>query len=397
MATGSILALCTLILLTAMTMTNLSITAMRLTQNGRDKAISLSLAEAGIDDGVDRLRLNNAYTGTGSAIELRDSSNALLGSYSTTTVGINPNLVDVYSTGTTVNEKPRQVRARVAISGLAIGDGAMISNGSITVDGSVDIRTDPIDRRNAHVRANGNVTFTGGAASVDGRIAAAGTVTMASGISTDTLFPTGQSGAARIPFPSRQTKNAWKSQWIAEAQAGGSIPGFNGTRTITAPIFVNGNISLSAGETLTINGTGTVYVKGSITMRGSSKLINTVKLVVEDKFDQRGLSAALIDNPVYEADGTWSFIPPTLMALSEDFDDAISLTGNASNNQYSMIYAVNGGIDVAGNVSVRGALIAGGRGATINAHGNYSQLYPDSAVTTSKIGNAPAVISWIEM
>src|SRR5687767_5836014 len=92
MATGAAMALCSLVMVTVLTMANLSITGMRLTQNGRDKAISLSLAEAGVDDGVDQLRLNNNYLGTGTALQLHDADGKLLGTYRTSMVKVNNNL-----------------------------------------------------------------------------------------------------------------------------------------------------------------------------------------------------------------------------------------------------------------------------------------------------------------
>jgi hypothetical protein len=400
MATGAAMALCTLVMLTVMTMANLSITAMRLTQNGRDKAISLSLAEAGIDDAVDRIRLNNDYTGTGGAQSLHDADGNLIGTYSTTTVRVNDNLIDVYSTGKTTNEKPRQVRARAVISGLNIGDGAMIANGDIIVNGSINLKTDPLGLRNAHIRANGNTVVKGIGAYVDGRVSAVGTVTMNDGVSTDTLFPKGQNGAARIPFPSKKTVKEWENQWIVQAKSTGNI--INGpvktSMTITAPAYVNGNIDLQGSVVLKIEGTGVVYVDGSVLMNGNSKLINSTQLVIKNKFTQS--SSALLgitQTPEYLADGAWSYTPPVMIALSNDPIEAVYLTGSAANNQYSMIYAANGGIYVDGSSEIRGALVAGGEGAQIYSEGSYVHKYPDKAVMASKIANSPTVISWIEM
>lgn len=399
MATGAAMALCTLVMLTVMTMANLSITAMRLTQNGRDKAISLSLAEAGIDDAVDRIRLNNSYPGTGGAQSLHDADGKLIGTYNTVTVRVNDNLIDVYSTGTTTNEKPRQVRARAAISGLTIGDGAMISNGDIVVNGSIDLKTDPLGMRNAHIRANGNTLVKGIGAYVDGRVSAVGTVTMNDGVSTDTLFPKGQAGAARIPFPSKKTVKDWENQWIAQAKAGPTIPGpIKTSVTITAPAFIDGNIDLQGSVVVKIEGTGVVYVNGNVTMQGNTKLINSTQLVIKGKFRQQASALlGITETPEYLADGTWSYTPPVMIALSNDPTEAIYLTGSAANNQYSMIYAANGGIYVDGSSEIRGALVAGGEGAQIYSEGSYIHKYPDKAVMASKIANAPSIISWIEM
>lgn len=391
MALSTVLALSALVMMTFMILTNLAIGSIRLTINGRDKAISLSMAEAGIDDSVDQLRLNNSYAGTAGLLAVGE------GTFDVNVVTVNQNLRDVYSTGITSNGKRRNVRARVNLTGLAFGDGAMISNGDIAINGSVLVQTVPSNQRNAHVRANGSVSVVG-ATSVDGRIAAAGTVSMPYGSSSDSLYPYGQSGAARIPFPTKAVIKQWKQQWIANAQAGGTIGGINRTSaTITGPKYINGDIILTSGDTVTINGTGPIYVNGSVTMRGSSKLINSSHLIVAGTFEQVGATVTDPYDPVYEADGSLTSTPPALIALSSNITQAVRLTGTATNNQFSVIYAVNGGIDVQGNVNVRGSLVAGGKGATITASGNYTHDYPKNAATSVRFANLPAVTSWIEM
>lgn len=394
LALGTVMLLISSVILIFLTLTNLSITSLRLTANGRDKAISLSLAEAGVDNAVDEIRLNNSYSGTGGAVTLTDTSGVSAGTYNVQVTAINENLLDVYATGITPNGKVRDVRARVALSGLTIGDGAMLSNGDINVNGSVLVQTEPLNQRNAHLRANRNITGVG-SASVDGRVAAAGTVSLgASVISTDTLYPAGQSGAARIAFPTEDTIATWKTQWIADAQAGGTISGITGTATITGPKYIDGDITMNGGDTLTITGSGPIYVNGNVKMSGNSTIFNTSNFIVSGTFTQVGTT---LGDPVYLADPKTVHTPPALISLSTDLNTAIRLTGTSTNNQYSVIYAVNGGIDVQGNVQVRGSLIAGGVGATITASGNYTHTYPQNAVTGIKFANAPAVTSWIEM
>lgn len=394
MALATVLILISVVVLTFLTLTNLSITALRLTSSGRDKAISLSLAEAGVDDAVNHLETNAFYAGTVNPISLTVDG-ASLGDFAVRTVAVNQNLVDVFSTGRTINGADREVRARVNLSGLSIGDGAMLSNGDVNINGSVLVQTYPLDRHNAHVRANEDVVIDG-ATSVDGRVAAAGTVSMPYGSSTDTLYPLGQPNAARIPFPTQATINKWKSQWVADAQAGTIMGGITGSATIVGPAYIDGDITLNSGDVLTITGTGPIYVNGSVTMKGHSTLINSSHLVVSGKFKQVG-STATEDVPEYLADDTTSYVPPALISLSNDPDDAIALTGGATNNQYSVIYAVNGGIDVQGNTYVRGSLVAGGKGSKINASGNYTHDYPNNAVTGVKFANNPTVVSWIEL
>ena len=283
----------------------------------------------------------------------------------------------------------------------------MISNGDVEINGSVTVQTEPIGNKNAHIRANGNINVSGGAASVDGRVAAAGTVTMSNGVSSDALFPTGQSGAARIAFPSEATVRAWKNEWTTAARAGSVVnatdifAGGKKNATITGPAYINGSLDMSGGETLTITGAGPIYITGDVTMRGNSTMVNTSHVIVGGTFRQVGTTLADGspggENPKYEANPATGETSPALISLSKHLTEAITLTGNATNNQFSVIYAVHGGITVHGTVEVRGSLVAGGEGADIIATGNYTHSYPDGAVTGSPFARAPIVTSWIEL
>jgi Tfp pilus assembly protein PilX len=403
---------------------NLSATSLRLTSNGRDKAISLSLAEAGVDDGVDQLRMarlanpDATWAGTSGAVTLTEGSGNVTGTYTVQTVPISKNLVDIYSDGTTTNGKKRQVRARVNMSGMTVMDGAILSNGDVEISGSVIVKTSPFGRGNADIRANRNIMGNGSAAMVDGRVAAVGTVNLGGVTSTDDNYPRGQSGAPRIPFPDAYTIAAWKNQWYTQARSTNMIlPGFSGssgngslpssyedgyriyrtasgskvTLTISGPAYINGNISLSGNDKLVLRGSGPIYVSGNVNMGGNSVLTNSVNLIVGGTFKQVG---STVQEPIYEAGS--SPIPPCLISLSTDPTEAIKLSGNATNNDFSVIYAVHGGITCTGSVEVRGALVAGGIGCTVEVQGNYTHTYPKDAIQNAEIAIVPTVISWIE-
>ncbi len=381
MALSTVLVLIALVSLTFLTLANLSTAAVRLTSEGRDRVISLSLAEAGIDDAVDRIRADNAYPGTSSPITLYEdaSDTKPLGTFAVQVTPVSGSQdLDVYSTGTTTNGKRCQVRARVKISDFTFDDGAMLSNGDISVSGVSTVETSPLYGGNAHVRANGNITFAG-AAHVDGRVAAVGTVSLAPGSSTDRLYPSGQPGAARVAFPARPDTDGWKARWIADAKQGATYGAITGTpsggMTITGPAYVDGDIQMDSGHTLEITGSGPVYVNGNLLMQGGSTLRNRSTLIVRGRFEQSASSGS----PVYEADPSLAPTPPALIALTSDPARAIRLTPSGTDNLYALIYAVNGGIEIApqGIVAVRGALVAGGKGALITVSGNYRHVYPD--------------------
>jgi hypothetical protein len=400
MALGTVLVLAALVTLTFLTLANLSTAAVRLTAAGRDKAISLSLAEAGIDDTVDQLRLNKAYKGTSSPATLyEDALNTRpLGTFTVKVLPVpgRADLVDVYSVGRTTNNKERAVRARVSFPEFTFSDGAMLSNGNITINGPVGVGTLPLNGGNAHVCANGAITLAG-AALVDGRVAAAGSLNRQSLITTDALFPAGQSGAAPIAFPTRAETDGWKTRWIADAQRGTAYGAINGTpgagMKIIGPAYIDGDIRLSGGHTLEISGSGPVYVNGSVVMTGAATLKNASTLIVRGRFEQSASSGA----PVYEADPALAPTPPALIALASDPARAIRLTAGAANNPYSLIYAANGGIEIAAQGLVRGSLVAGGTGAAITASGNGLHAYVSNVTAARKFTSPPRVVSWVEI
>jgi len=399
MALATVLGLTTMILLTFATLANLSIAALRFTSGGRDKAIALSLAEAGIDQAVeaigDAALKGTNYKGTNGPVALDG------GTFSVKVTDVSENLKDVYSDGLPTNGKSRRVRARVNLSGLSVGNGAMISNGNVEVYGSVVVQA--VDKNNsvlpeariADVRANGQITGNGSAV-VDGRVAAAGSVNIGSVTATAGT----KSGAPRIAFPTPTKINAWTEQWVGDAKKTGNVVASglslkNGdTTTITGPACINGEIKMTGG-TLTFAGDGPIYVNGNVTMSGNSRLVNGSNLVVAGTFKQTGNT--LDSTPAYEAAPSPTQAPPGLIVLSDDQNSAVMLTGGATNNQYSLIYAVNGGISVEGNTKVNGSLVAGGKNAKLTSQGNYTHSYPKDSVNLSRFAVAPEVQSWIEM
>jgi hypothetical protein len=404
MAMGTVLALISLVMLTFLTMTNLSVSAMRLTANGRDKAISLSLAEAGVDYAVDQIRASaqsnydnngdiyNSWTGTGGAMTLNNAAGVPTGTFSVTAANVagNRNEIDVISTGTTPNQKVRQVRTRIAINGISFDGGAMLSNGAIRISGSVDVQTASGPAGNADVRANGNIT-TNGNPSVDGAVMAAGTV--------DPRWPDGISGAPRIDFPNASDIAKMEEDFAARAKAGGTqdvawvrsemLAG----RSINGPLYVTGDLTLNSGEILRLAGKGPIFFAGNVDLRAQSTLVNgmtgAADVVVGGWFKQRG-GSTFAANPVSGK------APPGLFSMSTS-NEAIELNGNSSNDQYGVVYAVKGGITVGGNTEVRGSLVAGSEISMIDATGNYTHYYYNQSLNDKPFLISPAVKSWIEM
>lgn len=394
-----VLVLMTMMGLTFMTLASVAGTALRLTGGGRDRATALSLAEAGIDDTVDQLRLSSAYTGTGaSPVTLYEDAASTIpsGTFATTVTPVSgePNQVDVLSTGTTPNGRTRQVQARVDMGPADLSGGAFVSNGDIVINGSVLVQTSPIGQHNATARANGDITVTGSSARIDGTVAASGSVSMNPIVSSQ---GEGVTNAARMEFPSPSTISAWQSRLITQAQAGGTFtaallktsislaPGRS--LAVTGPRYITGNLALTSGETLTLLGPGPFYFSGDISFTGTAKLINATEMYVGGRFIQSGGTyAAAITTPA-----------PMLVSFSNDLDDAIRMRGNSINDNFSVVYAVNGGIDMSGTTAVTGILKAGGKGATINVSGNYLHTYPATNEPNIALPSSPRVLNWMEL
>ncbi len=401
MALGTVLVLTALVLLTFMTMTNLSMAAMRLSAGGRDKAIALSLAEAGVDHAAAQIKASvdnnyaiykqyrNTWQVTGAVTSLSDADGQTVGQFKLTVANVpgNANQVDITSTGIAPNGKTRQVRAKVAINGLSLVGGAMLSNGGIKIRGNVTVQTVSGPSGAADIRANGDIVG-GGSALIGGDVAAAGTV--------DKDFPSGQSGAPRIDFPTAADIADMRRKWEAAAKAAGTMTAaevlaeVRAGRPIMGPKYISGDITLDQDEVLSFTGNGPFYVAGSIDLKSKSRLTNMSDLVVEGAFKQRAGSEyaavpALLTDP-----------PPTLNSLSTD-NQAIELAGHATHD-FSVVYALRGGISVTGNTTIRGSLVAGSEiELAIDAGGNYTHNYLNRSLNDAPFVNRTTVTSWIEM
>lgn len=393
MTLASVLVLMLVVAVALMALTNFSVTAARMSVPNRERASALSLAEAGVDDTVDRLRANSAYNVTGAVTTVTNADGTTAGTFTVTTKHYPPNEVDIFSDGQTPGTAPigqtSKVYARVHITGDPRA--AILSNGDVSMASAARVKTSPEGGGYAHVRANDDVTMAPDNF-VDGRVSAVDSVSNVK--CSDPLFPKGQANAAPIPFPTQTEINAWKTQWISEATAGGTTTGLiETTRTITAPEYISGDIALKPSETLTITGSGTVYVTGNVLIRGKLVISPDVTLVVAGTFTMASASdASLASGSSTSGSDTGS--RASLMVLSTNLTSAISISAKAQCNAFSTLYAVNGGMDCYGGATVSGQLKAGGAGATVTLRGGFTLSYPSSM--GRYVGN-PSVVDWVEL
>ncbi len=385
MALFTVLLMLSLVMLSLMTLVNVAITGVRLASGGRARALALSLAEAGVDDTIDRLKINNAYAGTGGSPVTLGSVDGTetQGTFAVRVLAVNANLVDIVSTGTTTDNRQSEVRARVSLSGTVFGDNAMLSNGDINVTGGARVETLPSNGGYANIRANDDVTVGG---IVDGKVMATGNADVKAGSSVLGI----ETGVPPVPFPSQETTDGWKSAALTEARAGSKIGPVRSSMTITGPCFISGDINLVNDMAVILQGTAPIYVSGNVRLGGQSTLTNRTRLVVAGSFDQGGQSA-------YIAVAVAGEIPPVLMVFDPNPSTAINLTGGSDGKQLGVVYAVNGGISISGNAELTGALIAGGANAQIAATGDFIQHVPQNLITSARLGNAPVVTALAEM
>ncbi len=297
----------------------------------------------------------------------------------------------VYGVGATPSwtDARRQVRVVEATfsATTATGcwpDAAFVGRGLIEIGSSSTISTSPAIRHLAAAYGNGNFKGASGTY-LDGDIRIAGTT---SGVGASNVCPTCtiQAGANPFVFPTTGELTTWENELIAAAQAGGTHAGIDlsTAMTLTAPVYVNGDIMLRSGGRLTINGTGVVYVTGRVEMGGDSTLTNGALLAVHGQFKQGG-----------GTDYRLGSSPATQGLVSFQVNSAaIEFQGSALGSQ-GVIYAARGGVKLSGSAALQGAAVAGGEGTygQIKAGGGTTMTYPagllPSATWLPRIGGGP--------
>ncbi len=263
----------------------------------------------------------------------------------------------VYGVGATPSwtDSRRQVRvveATVAITTVSgcRPEAALLGRGYVEVGSSSTISTSPATRHVASAYSNGDFKGASGTY-IDGDIRVGGTI---SGIPAGNVYGTMQSGATPLwVFPTNGELTSWENQLAAQATAGATRGGIDlsTTMTLTAPVYINGDVFLRSGGRLTINGSGPVYVTGRFEMGGDSVLSNGALIAVHGQFKQGGGTQYLLTGPPASA-GLVTFLVDK---------DAIIFEGAATGTQ-GVIYAARGGVKLSGSAALQGAAIAGGEG-----------------------------------
>jgi Tfp pilus assembly protein PilX len=381
--TVTVLLIAILAFVAAMTLLGVSQAQMRSSSRSQDRMMGLVLAEAGIDDAVAQISSFPEFTGrSGTIYENPPTNTRIFGTYQTTVTVVGDLKRKITSVGTNPNGSTSTVVALITVETRALGNAALMANGPINVSGTMQVNSLPADLHISNVYANGNIAM-GGTSFVDGQLAAAGTVV------GQAYYPS-ESGVPPYPYPSRTTTDKWKTDWIAAAQLGGTINGqVKTTTTITAPKYINGNISLNNSETVVINGPGVVYVNGDVTLTAQAVLTNGATLVVSGTVTQGGQSSYKMVPGVKPT--------PTMVVYGTGYSataDVIKLAGGSLGDNQGVVYAVNGSINVAGGSTFVGALVAGTAGAQISSNGGYTHYFPED-LASSVVFPTAATISGV--
>lgn len=437
-----------LVCLLVLGIASLSLTSSRVAEAAHQKAQATALAEAGVQSLYAQVATYlstsssyAAYTGPSavpasgpdpSLSSTFNSTTATDGSYSASLVNPTPTPVVVYTydshgnanggtatytfqakgIGTAPNGVKSQIYASWTVKGsstpastggapFTFPNGAMVSNGNIVLQGS-SLTTDSAGGHNAGGMANGVISNKGNSYSVDGPLSAAPSSFSASqsalGSSPNDYTHSVTALSAPIVFPTSATVSSWTSTWVSEAKETwsafpsghiiGSTYNVSGNTTLTAPAYINGDLTISGG-TLTITPDTTapaptpayvgapplyvVYVHGNINFStGNSNLINNgVMLVCDGTFSCGKNSSYQVgtypsntpykDSAGRSLKGQMMYQTSGLISLSPSAN-AITIGGNGSAN-IGLAYAINGGATISGNGTYTGSLISGKAGS----------------------------------
>lgn len=216
-------ALVTILLVVLMAMTGVlavfqvCATAIHLSSAHTSKAVTLTLAESGVDYTVEKLRANQDFPGeTVTLYEDPSTKTRIQGTFTTVVSKIDSKTKKIVSTGTLPGGQTRQVIALARVSGGKVGAAAILCNGDIRIGGNATVKTLPQDQHSADVYANKTID-QGGSSQVDGRLYAGETVVRGSG-----YYPN-VNNAPLIVFPSPAEIETRRAAWEATAKTGGSI------------------------------------------------------------------------------------------------------------------------------------------------------------------------------
>ncbi len=184
-----------------------------------------------------------------------------------------------------------------------------------------------------------------------------------------------------VSFADESTVDAWAADWLGQSKATHSTTfatdvssstitprSGDGKIGIQTPAYIDGNITVEAGQKIEIWPSSTdprknvVYIKGDVKNKG--QFVNHgCTIVFEGKYTDTASSEYKIEpDSTTFTDPALAVMRSSLLSLNKN-SDAFKFTTN-STSTVGMIYALKGGIEVKGsNADFTGMLLAGGTGS----------------------------------
>jgi hypothetical protein len=396
-----------------MTVTNASLSQVQQSRRAQSKAAALSLAEAGAEEAVSKIREDLSYGSdgqpiTGTLYEDSPANKTASGTYSVSVKTVSANVRKVLSTGTPVGGAPATVAVMVNVpTHYTTTNAALRVNGDLSIKGNALVKSVAgLLLHEADCEANGDIKILGDVNFVDGSLTATGNITgMGAGNLLNAQVVAILPNVPKLLFPDKNWRDQMETDFKTKANSQSrtySPPktGLLGLPIITmvAPARITGDLKLSGIQTMTILGDGVIYVDGNVELKDSAKLVNSATLVVKGNF-------------VQEKSASYSTLPINLVTAASltvfnnrlESGAAITLTGssvpilNAVPVQIGVVYAAYGDILVNGNLSLTGSLSAGGPNSKINCDASLTLIFPGSAKTAIGLPGEPEVTFWGEV
>lgn len=138
-------------------------------------------------------------------------------------------------------------------------------------------------------------------------------------------------------------------------------------------MYITGDLSMNGNSTITLNADPAapkpcvLFVHGSITVNGGSKLVNNGVLIVSD-----GIQTFNGNSNVYSVS---DMVNCGLMCFNTDPNLSIKINGGAGVANVGVAYAINGGVTLSGGSVFQGSITAGGTPSTVSMSGGSSVRY----------------------
>jgi Tfp pilus assembly protein PilX len=366
------------------------------------KQSAFDAAEAGVNDGIRALDVALGATatgatgtgtlGTGATYTWTMEENNLISPNPITApdgVSVPGHSAYISATASLSGDRTATVGAIIAhASGLQTPGGAIDAAANIFDDSHAPV-LQAADNSPADVHANGIITVGGNPGTVQGSTYAAG--------STNAWTTANNHYANQPPvaFPSSDQVTAIANTANGLAKSGTTIQGSSPTGTYTGNVYVNGAINLSTG-TVQFNGGGTVYINGNVTLSGKASIVNEngSLIVVNGTFASSGQSVLTVPSGSGGQLMVLATDPNPSTCAAGGGGCAVTISGLGSS--VGMLYVPNGSVQMAGNGTIIGALMAG-VDVVFNGGGSKGAFQYDDGAASGPINAANyKVLSYLE-